>query len=198
LQPHEIPHQIYVQNYSTASSTCLCVRRWLFTIQKELQLPDDEQSIKFIFYQAIDEVNRGNIQADGRLYELKALQDAKKAIDYLKLARTLPGYGDVVFPHCSCDSRKGGHVIPSVGIQNFKLHACREDGTLESLMVELNWDSIIKWESDEESMAFCFQYNRSDKSAKWVKVYTPYHSFLSDCFDRIMEEKKMELKSNNS
>ncbi len=66
-------------------------------------------------FQSVDEVNRGNIRADGRLYELKALQDAKKASEYLTLARTLPGYGDVVFPHCGCDSRKEGHVIPAVG-----------------------------------------------------------------------------------
>lgn len=63
----------------------------------------------------MDEVNRGNIRADGRLYELKALQDAQKASEYLTLARTLPGYGDVVFPHCGCDSRKEGHVTPAVG-----------------------------------------------------------------------------------
>lgn len=69
----------------------------------------------FFSHQAVDEVNRGNIRADGRLYELKALQDAKRASEYLALARTLPGYGDVVFPHCSCDSRKEGHVVPIVG-----------------------------------------------------------------------------------
>ncbi|KAH8289155.1 hypothetical protein KR054_001052 [Drosophila jambulina] len=192
LQPHEIPHQLYVQNYSTASSTCLCVRRWLFSVSKELTLPDGEQAGRFIFYQAVDEVNRGNIRADGRLYELKALQDAKKAADYLALARTLPGYGDVVFPHCSCDSRKEGHVVPAVGMKSFRLHACREDGSLEAQMVELTWDSITRSESDEESMSFCFQYNRPDKPARWVKVYTPYHAFLADCFDRIMEERKWE------
>lgn len=193
LQPLEIPHQLYVQNYSTASSTCLCVRRWLFSVSKELTLPEGEQAARFIFYQAVDEVNRGNIRADGRLYELKALQDAKKANDYLALARTLPGYGDVVFPHCSCDSRKEGHVVPAVGkssdgtanvrefidqsiagMKSFRLHACREDGSLEAQMVELTWDSITRSESDEESMSFCFQYNRPDKPARWVKVYTPY------------------------
>lgn len=145
LQPTEIPHQLYVQNYSTASSTCLCVKRWLFSIDRELDFPPGEQASTFIFYQvsvaaaqqfslatynnvwlvgwilflhcpqAVDEVNRGNIRADGRLYELKALQDARKAPEYLQLARTLPGYGDVVFPHCACDSRKEGHVLPAVG-----------------------------------------------------------------------------------
>jgi len=50
---------------------------------------------------------------------------------YLRLARELVGYGDVVFPHCSCDSRKEGHVIASAGAASFKLQACREDGALE-------------------------------------------------------------------
>lgn len=121
-------------------------------------------------------MNRNNIRADGRLYELKALQDAKKANEYLALARTLPGYGSIVFPHAQCDSRKEGHVVAAVGIESLKLHACREDGTLESQTVELQWDTIERWESDEEEMTFCFQYSRPDKPLRWVKMQTPYVS----------------------
>jgi sorting nexin-27 len=189
LQPSEIPHQLYVNNYSTSSSTCLCVRRWLFSISRELSLPTGEQATKFIFFQAVDEVNRGNIRAEGRLYELKALQEGKPS-EYLELARSLPGYGDIVFPHCACDSRKDGHVIPAVGISSFRLHACRDDGTMEQQTVDLQWDTITRWESDEESMCFCFQYSRNQKPPRWVKVFTPYHAFLADCFDRIMIERK--------
>lgn len=50
---------------------------------------------------------------------------------YLALARELPGYGEVVFPHCGCDSRKEGHVIACIGIKGFRLLACRNDGSLE-------------------------------------------------------------------
>lgn len=102
-----------------------------------------EQASKFVFYQAVEDVNRNNIRADGRLYELKALQDAKKAPEYLALARTLPGYGSVVFPHCPCDNRKDGHVVPAVSIESLKLHACREDGTLESQTVEVSDFGVI-------------------------------------------------------
>lgn len=63
----------------------------------------------------MDEVNRGHIRAEERLYELKALQDPGTRREYLDLARTLNGYGEVVFPHCATDSRKDGHVIPSIG-----------------------------------------------------------------------------------
>lgn len=190
LQPHEIPYQLYVNNYSTSSSTCLCVRRWLFSISRELSLPPNEQAMKFIFHQTVEEVNRANVQAEGRLYELKALQEGK-VNEYLELARTLPGYGDIVFPHCACDSRKEGHVIVAVGMKSFRLNAVREDGSSENQTVDLKWDTILRWESDEESMCFCFQYSRTQqKPPRWVKVFTPYHAFLSDCFDRIMEERK--------
>lgn len=50
---------------------------------------------------------------------------------YLSLLRTCEGYNEVIFPHCSCDSRRKGHVVTAISIHHFKLHACTEEGTLE-------------------------------------------------------------------
>ncbi|XP_017771627.1 PREDICTED: sorting nexin-27 isoform X2 [Nicrophorus vespilloides] len=190
LQPTEYPHNLYIQNYSTATSTCLCIRKWLFSLSKELTMMSDPQATAYLFWQAVDEVNRGCIHAGERLYQLKAQQDQTRAADYLSLARELSGYGDVVFPHCSCDSRKDGHVVLGVGSGGLKLHACSEDGTLESQVVELSWDSVAQWEADDEAMAFCLKYNRQEKAPRWVKIFTPYYLYLLDCFERIMEESK--------
>lgn len=128
-------------------------------------------------------MNRGCINAGERLYQLKALQDNTRAAEYLKLARELPGYGEIVFPHCACDSRKDGHVIVSIGASGLKLHACLEDGTLESQVVVLEWDSVRQWEIDEEGMAFCLKYNRQDKTPRWLKIFTPYVSV--SCFTSV-------------
>jgi len=84
-----------------------------------------------ILFQAVDEVNRGQIKAADKLYQLKALQDASRKNEYLKSARQLEGYGGIVFPHCPCDSRKEGHVVATVSAKSFELHACKEDGTME-------------------------------------------------------------------
>ncbi|XP_032685629.1 sorting nexin-27 isoform X1 [Odontomachus brunneus] len=189
LQPHEHPHTIYIQNYSTASATCLAIRRWLFNVNRPLS----EQALTWIFWQTVDEVNRGHITAGERLYQLKALQDASRKHEYLKLARELNGYGDIVFPHCTCDSRKEGHVVAAVGMAAFKLHAAKEDGTLESQVVEFQWNTITRWEVDEDGMAFSFQYTRQEnRPPRWLKVFTPYYMFLSNCFDRIAEEAKWD------
>lgn len=47
------------------------------------------------------------------------------------MAKELPGYGEVIFPHCPCDSRKTGHVMAAVGYLGLRLIACTEDGTHE-------------------------------------------------------------------
>lgn len=65
-------------------------------------------------------------------------------------------------------------------MSSFRMHACREDGALEAQTVELAWDTVTQWESDDEAMAFCFQYSRPDKPPRWVKVYTPYVSATVD------------------
>lgn len=191
LQPTETPHQLYIQNYSTASATCLCVRRWLFTPAIELALcAGDDLSTLFLFWLAVDAVDRGHARPADQLYRLKALQDTARKHEYLKLARELPGYGDVVFPHCSCDSYKDGHVIASISSAGLKLLACRTDGMPETRVVEFAWTTIIQWESNEEAMAFCFQYQRTNKSPRWVKIFTPYFIYMYECFERISEERK--------
>jgi len=51
------------------------------------------------------------------------------------MAKELPGYGEVIFPHCLCDSRKTGHVMAAVGYLGLRLIACTEDGTLEVISI---------------------------------------------------------------
>ena len=56
------------------------------------------------------------------------------------MVRSLEGYGQLTFPHCPCDARKNGHVIPTLTFQQFKLQACTDDGTLEvGLHIEGAW-----------------------------------------------------------
>lgn len=88
-------------------------------------------------------------------------------------------------------------VYVCVGMKSFRLIACREDGTLEQQTVELTWNTILRWESDEESMAFCFEYSRNEKPPRWVKVYTPYVSIIQVNYYFIFsKEKRIFLDSN--
>ncbi|XP_037082859.1 sorting nexin-27-like [Pollicipes pollicipes] len=191
LLPNEQPHALYIQNYSTATSSCLCVRRWLFSPEKERQLcAADPVALVFFYWEAVQAVNRGHLTVGERLYELKALQEHTKKQEYLTCVRQLEGYGEVVFPHCPCDSRKEGHVIVAAGIENFSLHACSEEGASEGQTIKFPWSSITQWDIDDGQAAFCFQYSRQDHTPRWVKVFTPHHQFLYEVFERIQDERR--------
>lgn len=38
------------------------------------------------------------------------------------------------------------------------------------------WSEMQRWDTDEEGMAFCFEYVRGEKKPRWVKIFTPYVS----------------------
>ena len=91
LQVHEVPHNIYIQNYSTASATCLAMRRWLFSPEMELLLARDDLISSYFFWQTVDEVNRGHIVAGENLYQLKAMQDVNRRVEVIEtLAESAP------------------------------------------------------------------------------------------------------------
>ena len=93
LRPNEQPHALYIQNYSTATSSCLCVRRWLFSVRAEQRLcQQDPQALSFFYWEAVQAVNRGHLTVGERLYELKALQEQTKQQE---VGRAPPGDGEV-------------------------------------------------------------------------------------------------------
>uniref|UniRef100_A0A8C0FZF6 Sorting nexin 27 n=1 Tax=Bubo bubo TaxID=30461 RepID=A0A8C0FZF6_BUBBB len=80
---------------------------------------------------AVDDVKKGYIKAEEKSYQLQKLCEQRKMVMYLNMLRTCEGYNEIIFPHCSCDSRRKGHVITAISIKHFKLHACTEEGQLE-------------------------------------------------------------------
>ncbi|XP_032514333.2 sorting nexin-27 isoform X1 [Danaus plexippus] len=188
LQPNECPHSLYIQNYSTASSSCLCVRKWLFRPDTELDLLRDDTAAAFIFWQAVEDVNRGVCSAGARLYQLKALQDVRRARDYLALARTLPGYGDVAFPPARTDCRAAPALAVSVGWEGIKLSSWSESSACEGGVVNVPWTDVREWRADDDAAAARLVYRRRDRPPRTITLHSPYYQFLINCIDRISEE----------
>ena len=53
LHSNETPHNIYIQNYSTATATCIALKKWLFSVTKESLLNSDDVALNFLFWQVI-------------------------------------------------------------------------------------------------------------------------------------------------
>lgn len=118
--------------------------------------------------------------------------------EYLKLARSLEDYGSVRFPHCECDAHKSGHIIVSFGLQNVKLQACTVEGELESQTTTFRYDELLNWDEDEEAMAFYFEYSRSGKKPRSVRIMSPYYKYMYECAARVCEEIEWNEKENIS
>ncbi|XP_034833288.1 sorting nexin-27 [Maniola hyperantus] len=190
LQPNECPHSLYIQNYSTASSSCLAIRKWLFSPEREISvIKEDDKAAAFIFWQAVEDVNRGVCVAGARLYQLKALQEVRRAPDYLALARTLPGYGDIAFPPARTDCRATPVVAITVGWSALKLSAwCESENTCAGASATVPWSDVREWRADDEAAAARLAYRRRERPPRTLALYTPYYQFLCNCMDRIAEE----------
>ena len=146
IQSTEFPHSLYIANYSTASQTCLALRKWLFHPRVEVELECDPVAMRIIFHQAVAEVNSGSVNTKDRLHQLKSLQDGEKMREYLACVRQMDGYGSIVFPHCASDARREGHVIPIISFDALRLQACGEDGETEKQIIEFAWETITQFE----------------------------------------------------
>ncbi|KAG7231534.1 hypothetical protein INR49_011581 [Caranx melampygus] len=143
LAPNEFPHKLYVQNYTSAiPGTCLTLRKWLFTTEEEILLNDNQLAVNYFFHQAVDDVKKGFIKAEQKSYQLQKLAEQKKMSMYLSLLRSCEGYNEIIFPHCSCDSRRKGH----------------------NQVIAFDWGEMQRWDTDEEGMAFCFEYARGERN----------------------------------
>jgi len=188
IRPTEFPHSLYIANYSTASSTCLALRKWLFHPSVEVELEADPVALRIMFYNAINQVNNSIVNTANRLHQLKALQDSEKIREYLACVRGMEGYGSIVFPHCSSDARRDGHVVPMVSFDSLRLQACKGDGEPEDQVIEFAWETVTQFEVEETGTVFVFHYRRPGKPDRIVKIFSPFSVFLYECFEKVQEE----------
>lgn len=49
----------------------------------------------------------------------------------------------------------------------------------QNQVIAFEWAEMQRWDTDEEGMAFCFEYARGEKKPRWVKIFTPYVSIIA-------------------
>ncbi len=178
LRTHEQPVLINLQNCSNGSSTCICLRKWYFNLKTESILAKNPLSLKYLFHQAIEDVDRNQINiTENYDIDVNFFRENNRYLDYIKNVYKLDGYGDTVFPHCPCDSRKHGHVIVILTYACFKLKACSREGEPESQVVEFLYEDIEKVDVDDDEMSFIIEIRVPNKANKKIKIYTGFVRF---------------------
>ncbi|CAD5122112.1 DgyrCDS10562 [Dimorphilus gyrociliatus] len=190
IMDQEQPHSIYIQNYNTAAPSCIALKKWLFNIELEKEiLYEDQLARSFVFHNVTEDISKGNIKVKpSKVSHINVLKKANRIDKYLLEVASFDNYGEIAFPHCSCDSRKDGHVVARVSFTAFRLQACKEDGTVENQVIEFSWKDISSFESDYNGSSFNFEYERPGKKPRLVRIFTNFHTFLEECFKKVKSE----------
>eukprot|EP00794_Sanderia_malayensis_P009750 gene9750-10747_t len=189
LEDNEFPHSIYVRTYTQSSESRLVLRKWIFTLTKEVEMNEDEVALNILYWQAIEDVRKNRIKIPEEQYQkVNEFQKTKNMIGFLDIVRNFDGYGSIQFPHCSCDARKEGPVSMSVSLKYLKLKACESDGTPLEQEHKFSWEEINSWDADEEGMRFCFEFQRAGKKPRQVRVQSKYYVYMKHCLDRVGRE----------
>lgn len=214
MHPKEVPHVVFVHNFQTGGPSPIQLRPWVFTPWKIIQLCETNETFaEMLFWTTVHDIDRGVLKIADR--ELKLLlcnhQTSRNINDFLSLAQTIPGFGDVYFPFCRTDAKKNGMVIPQVGFTGLKLTATNEDGTPTDQCIECSWSEISECQviSGEQTDTafndtgdnaapdgyyapfFQFVYIRKEKKKnRVIRIFTPWALYLLDCVERIKFEMK--------
>ncbi|CAF0929168.1 unnamed protein product [Adineta steineri] len=192
LHSNEYPHQIYVYNCCTANTTCLCLRKFIFSPIVENQLLKYPLARNYLYREAVDQLSHSENSTIDQRSTLKSFNE----IEYIKYAQTLTDiYNTITFPSCPCSSRKdNGCIILSLNSTRLRLHACSNDGQLDSdHIANFDWTNIEQYYISGEY--FIFEYKRSTmNTAKAIKLQTPFAQFMYDCFECILRELQTTIK----
>lgn len=197
----ESVHELYTHNYSSASSSCLLLRKFIFDIERERTLCKRDMVFKhFCFLQAISDLHSGRVVTTRKSYQLRAIQNEENMDELLELARELEGYNQVTFPPSVCILRKRRQtVIVVVRFANLLLK-CPEDGRT----LEIEWNRIQDFKVCDEATAFSFEYLREEngnveegneeegkpKKTKFIKIDTLFAEYMAECFAEIQFERQ--------
>ncbi|XP_047140564.1 sorting nexin-27 isoform X1 [Hydra vulgaris] len=188
LESSEFPYSIYQRSVVESGETKLAFRKWVFTLTREIEMCNDPVALNLLYYQAASDIRKGLIKPENKIQKIKEYNSTNNKIPFLEVARTLDGYGDIVFPHCECDARKEGHVILRLSLKNLTMVACTSDGVKEDQEHNFTWDEIQSWDADTEAMCFWFQYSKSGRNPRQVRIYSLYYKYIEDCCKRIATE----------
>ncbi|WKX92236.1 hypothetical protein Q1695_010345 [Nippostrongylus brasiliensis] len=185
----EFPHQLYIQNYSCASSSCLVLRKWIFDPEREKQLCQKDPLFRqFVFHQAVADVNEGRLKSCQKMYQLKAVQNEKNAEEFLEMTRGMSGYNEIVFPPCCCPTRTASDVIVIVRFESLLLTS---DPPNPEAQVLIDWKDIVEYHVVDGGRAFQFSFKREDKRVKPIKLFSNYADYMAECFTQILFERQV-------
>lgn len=180
IRPNECPHTIYIQNYSSAASSCILLKKWCFDVKMEEILCEMDLVFKKIcFYQAVSDLNTGVLRVKERLYQLKASQTEDRCDEYLRALRPLKSYSETHFPTAEfTTSTKSGLVLITTDFDQltlqlkytqsdkvlFDLKSNRTVFLFQEKTAHFDWDSIVDFSLEMDNLSMLIRIQKEGQT----------------------------------
>uniref|UniRef100_A0A915D631 Uncharacterized protein n=1 Tax=Ditylenchus dipsaci TaxID=166011 RepID=A0A915D631_9BILA len=192
LHDGECPHNIYIQNYSSAATSCITLKRWCFDVEMEKVLCERDKLFQRIcFYQAVNDVDSEIISAKERLYQLKALQSEDRCEQYLQLARQLDGYPiRVVFPQCAFETDEEKGLVTLFAEFNFIHLKLQKEDSQKEKSISVKWSCVLEYGISAEEQTFVMIFGKENDAGvkRAMRICTSFPEYMCEVFDRIKLE----------
>uniref|UniRef100_A0A0N5A557 Sorting nexin-27 n=1 Tax=Parastrongyloides trichosuri TaxID=131310 RepID=A0A0N5A557_PARTI len=196
LNDEEMPHFIYIHNYSSVAVSSVSFRKFIFNIEEEKRLCEENDIFKQLcFYQTINDIDKGILNPKDRTFQLKSLQSTDKIDEYLEVARMLEGYNKITFPES--ESNFKSKVILTISFDKLKFDFVEP----EKISQIIDWKCIKKYYLSNQNCTFNVEYKNSlkdDEQNQIVQLFTPYCSSIFLTFDKVSQEKEKLEKVNDT
>uniref|UniRef100_A0A1I7S1S2 Sorting nexin-27 n=1 Tax=Bursaphelenchus xylophilus TaxID=6326 RepID=A0A1I7S1S2_BURXY len=191
LKARECPHNIYIQNYSSAASSCILLKKWCFDIDVEREICRKDAGFRRLcFHQAVNDVNMGHVEVKkDKLYQLKALQSEETADQYLEALREMEGYSEASFPPADF------HANNRVGIVYLRFDfdkmniALKFAESKKEKQLDLEWSYLQDYQLSSDNASVMLRIQR-DNVVEPLFINTEYAEYVCDVIDRVMFERE--------
>ena len=182
------PVDMYIQIYNSENRQPIkfVFKKFLFSPKIEDELMESVNVLPVLYQEAIMMMDKLDIS--GKEIELNRNQHTSTCREFVKIAQSCPGYNEISFPHCQCDSRQDGHVILTLSAEKISIRACTVDGERQDQVKKFQWSTITDYGIDSENMEeFFFKVNKNGNERKLVLI-SSYSDYMKECFAKILKE----------
>ncbi|CEF65935.1 Sorting nexin-27 [Strongyloides ratti] len=192
LGDEELPHYIFIHNYSSIAVSSISFRKFIFNIDEERKLCKENDLFKQLcYYQVINDIDKGILNAKDRTLQLRSIQSVERIDEYLDIARQLDDYNKISFPET--ESNFKSKVILTISYDRIKINFSEP----EKVSQVIDWRRIQRYYISNQNSTFNIEY-KNDKKIQILQLFTHYCSSMFLTFEKVTQERrKLEKKVNN-
>uniref|UniRef100_A0A0K0E369 PDZ domain-containing protein n=1 Tax=Strongyloides stercoralis TaxID=6248 RepID=A0A0K0E369_STRER len=183
LGDEELPHYIFIHNYSSIAVSSVSFRKFIFNIDEERRLCEENDLFKQLcYYQVINDIDKGILNAKDKNLQLRSIQSVERIDEYLEVARQLDDYNKISFPEAETNFKN--KAILTISYDKVEIIFFET----EEVSQAIEWRRIQRYYVSNQNSTFNIEY-KIDNKVKILQLFTHYSSSMFLIFEKVTQER---------